>query len=199
MNIRIISRNTLVLASALSPLAAARTAITPTLTHHLNRRSMSDSSKAKPESEWQAVLSREQVRRISCSLFILMLMRLSLQFRVLRGKGTEAPGTGKYDKWSKEGVYSCAGCGTPLYKSTTKFDSGCGWPAFFDGTLPRRHHRLFACMLNRPHPMTVTSHSRRCRSPNRQQPRRARDRDHLQRLWRALGPRFQRRRFPYAQ
>lgn len=70
-----------------------------------------------------------------------MFMRRSLQFRVLRGKGTEAPGTGKYDKWSKEGVYSCAGCGTPLYKSTTKFDSGCGWPAFFDGTLPRRHHR----------------------------------------------------------
>lgn len=141
MNIRIFSRNTLVLASALSPLAAARTATIPTLTHHLNRRSMSDSSKAKPESEWQAVLSREQVRRVSCSLLRLMLMGRSPQFRVLRGKGTEAPGTGKYDKWSKEGVYSCAGCGTPLYKSTTKFDSGCGWPAFFDGTLPRRHHR----------------------------------------------------------
>lgn len=54
-------------------------------------------------------------------------------------------------------------------------------------------------MLNRHHPMTVTSHPRRCRSPNRQEPHRACDRDHLQRMWRAFRPRFQRRRFPYAQ
>lgn len=43
------------------------------------------------------------------------------------------PGTGEYNKLYDEGIYTCAGCGTPLYKSTTKFDSGCGWPAFFDG------------------------------------------------------------------
>jgi hypothetical protein len=43
------------------------------------------------------------------------------------------PGTGKYNKTKDEGVYDCAACGTPLYKSTTKFDSGCGWPAFFEG------------------------------------------------------------------
>jgi len=43
------------------------------------------------------------------------------------------PGTGEYNKTKDEGVYECAGCGTPLYKSTTKFDSGCGWPAFFEG------------------------------------------------------------------
>ncbi|MBA0740689.1 hypothetical protein Gogos_013881 [Gossypium gossypioides] len=42
-------------------------------------------------------------------------------------------GTGEYDKFFQEGVYNCAGCGTPLYKSTTKFNSGCGWPAFFEG------------------------------------------------------------------
>lgn len=42
-------------------------------------------------------------------------------------------GTGEYDKVFSDGVYTCAGCGTPLYKSTTKFDSGCGWPAFYEG------------------------------------------------------------------
>ncbi|CAK8577909.1 unnamed protein product [Lathyrus sativus] len=68
----------------------------------------------KSEQEWQAILSPEQ-------------------FRILRQKGTEYPGTGEYDKFFEEGVYSCAGCKTPLYKSTTKFNSGCGWPAFYEG------------------------------------------------------------------
>ncbi|GAB2211206.1 hypothetical protein Drorol1_Dr00016498, partial [Drosera rotundifolia] len=45
------------------------------------------------------------------------------------------PGTGEYDKFFQEGIYTCAGCGTPLYRSTTKFNSGCGWPAFFEGLL----------------------------------------------------------------
>ncbi|KAI5788121.1 peptide methionine sulfoxide reductase B3 [Pyronema domesticum] len=68
----------------------------------------------KSESEWRAVLSPEQ-------------------FRILREKGTERPGTGEYDKKMDPGVYTCAGCDAPLYKSTTKFSSGCGWPAFFEG------------------------------------------------------------------
>ncbi|XP_004248787.1 peptide methionine sulfoxide reductase B5 isoform X1 [Solanum lycopersicum] len=68
----------------------------------------------KSEEDWRAILSPEQ-------------------FRILRQKGTEYPGTGEYDKFSGEGVYQCAGCSTPLYKSTAKFNSGCGWPAFFEG------------------------------------------------------------------
>jgi methionine-R-sulfoxide reductase len=74
---------------------------------------MSDDSKTKSDNEWRAILSPEQ-------------------FRVLRQKGTEAAGTGEYEKTKDAGVYACAACNTPLYKSTTKFDSGCGWPAFYD-------------------------------------------------------------------
>lgn len=61
------------------------------------------------------------------------LVGFTMQFRILREKGTEAAGTGEYEHFKEEGVYSCAGCGTPLYRSTTKFNSGCGWPSFFDG------------------------------------------------------------------
>ncbi|KUI69220.1 Peptide methionine sulfoxide reductase B2, chloroplastic [Cytospora mali] len=68
----------------------------------------------KSDDEWRAVLNKEQ-------------------FRILREKGTEAPGSGTYDKhYPSEGVYTCAGCNTPLYKASHKFSSGCGWPAYFD-------------------------------------------------------------------
>ncbi|KAI0514913.1 methionine-R-sulfoxide reductase B2 [Xylaria bambusicola] len=64
--------------------------------------------------EWRAVLSKEQ-------------------FRILREKGTEAPGSHKFDKFFAEsGVYTCAGCNAPLYMASQKFKSGCGWPAYFD-------------------------------------------------------------------
>ena len=43
------------------------------------------------------------------------------------------PGTGKYNKHYETGVYQCGGCGADLYTSTSKFDSGCGWPAFYEG------------------------------------------------------------------
>ncbi|KAJ3358138.1 Peptide methionine sulfoxide reductase B2, chloroplastic [Allomyces javanicus] len=66
------------------------------------------------------------------------------EFLVLRRGGTELPGAGEYVKHTADGVYHCAGCDAPLYKSTTKFDSGCGWPAFFDavpGAVTRREDR----------------------------------------------------------
>ena len=52
--------------------------------------------------------------------------------RVIIHKGTEAPFTGKYDKFSETGTYVCKRCGSPLYRSTDKFDAHCGWPAFDD-------------------------------------------------------------------
>jgi peptide methionine sulfoxide reductase msrA/msrB len=52
--------------------------------------------------------------------------------RVIVHKGTEAPFTGKYDKFSENGTYVCKRCGAALYHSTDKFDAHCGWPAFDD-------------------------------------------------------------------
>ena len=66
----------------------------------------------RTEKEWRKTLTREQ-------------------FRVLRGKGTEAPFRNKYDKHFKPGAYACAACGQELFTSDTKFNSGCGWPAFY--------------------------------------------------------------------
>ena len=65
----------------------------------------------KSESEWRKELT-------------------PMQYAVLREKATERAFTGEYDHSFDPGTYVCAGCGTPLFESDAKFDSGCGWPAF---------------------------------------------------------------------
>jgi peptide-methionine (R)-S-oxide reductase len=53
------------------------------------------------------------------------------QYEVLRQKGTEPAFTGKYAHSKDQGTYVCAGCGAPLFDSNTKFESGTGWPSFY--------------------------------------------------------------------
>lgn len=60
--------------------------------------------------------------------------------RVIISKGTEAPFSGEYDNFYKDGTYICRRCNNPLYSAKTKFDAHCGWPAFddhFKGTVKK--------------------------------------------------------------
>ena len=67
----------------------------------------------KTDKEWKETLSKEA-------------------YHILRKKGTERPFTGKLLHNKEKGTYHCAGCGNTLFSSDTKFDSGSGWPSFWD-------------------------------------------------------------------
>src|ERR1044071_5444578 len=53
-------------------------------------------------------------------------------YQIARLKGTERPWTSKFEASNEVGTYYCAACGNPLFKSDTKFESGCGWPRFYE-------------------------------------------------------------------
>lgn len=55
----------------------------------------------------------------------------SERYFVLRGKGTERAFTGKYNTYKNRGIYKCGACGEPIFSSDTKYDSGSGWPSFY--------------------------------------------------------------------
>lgn len=67
----------------------------------------------KSDDEWKSLLTPEQ-------------------YEVLRNKGTEYAFTGEFYNNKQKGMYSCAGCGNELFESDTKYNSGCGWPSFFE-------------------------------------------------------------------
>ncbi len=71
----------------------------------------------KTDAEWEKVLSPEQ-------------------YEITRRAGTEPPFANKYDKWPEKGLYRCICCGTALFSSDTKFDSGTGWPSFWAPIAP---------------------------------------------------------------
>ena len=71
----------------------------------------------KTNEEWRETLTKEQ-------------------YAVLREAATERPWTGELLDESRAGLYTCAACGAELFKSGTKFDSGCGWPSFYESVRP---------------------------------------------------------------
>ena len=95
----------------------------------------------RTEAEWRAMLT-------------------DLEYRVMREEGTERSGTSPLDKNYADGTYLCRGCDLPLYASDTKYDSGTGWPSFYEslpnaiGTKPDR--KLFT--------VRTECHCRRCGS-----------------------------------
>ena len=58
------------------------------------------------------------------------------QYYVTRHRGTEPPFTGEYESTETPGIYKCVCCGNVLFRSDTKFHSGCGWPSFYDPAAP---------------------------------------------------------------
>ncbi len=73
----------------------------------------------KSEDEWRRQLTPEQ-------------------YHILREKGTERAFTGEYAHSKENGVYRCAACGEELFSSDTKYDSGSGWPSFYEPAAPER-------------------------------------------------------------
>ncbi|HEX9740523.1 MAG TPA: peptide-methionine (R)-S-oxide reductase MsrB [Ignavibacteriaceae bacterium] len=104
-------------------IAAYLTKQLPANSYTSSNQIMSDSTKnmqgknmedkiVKTEEEWKKELTPEE-------------------YRVLREKGTERAFTGEYDHFFEKGIYKCAACGNELFSSEHKYDSGCGWPAYW--------------------------------------------------------------------
>jgi peptide-methionine (R)-S-oxide reductase len=93
----------------------------------------------KTDDEWQETLSPKQ-------------------YRVLRQHGTEPPGSSELNREKRTGTFTCAGCGQPLFSSDTKYESGSGWPSFYE-PMPD----AVETTEDRSHFMTRTEvHCRRC-------------------------------------
>ncbi len=83
------------------------------------------------------------------------------QYRVMREHGTEAPFSGRYADCKTPGTYVCAACGNPLFSSSAKFDSGTGWPSYYEAI----NDHAVAETVDHSHGMTRTEvHCAKCQS-----------------------------------
>ena len=100
----------------------------------LERRSSEPAGAAPPDLDFPVQKTEEEWRRVLPPE----------RFRILRGHATERPFSSPLDHETRRGTFVCAGCGHPLFASTTKFDSGTGWPSFWaplDGAIGTRIDR----------------------------------------------------------
>jgi peptide-methionine (R)-S-oxide reductase len=85
----------------------------------------------------------------------------SAQYRILRNEGTELPYRNEYNSVYKDGIYTCAACGNPLFHSDTKYDSRTGWPSFWEPI----HAEALGEKIDRSFFMTrIETHCARCKS-----------------------------------
>lgn len=101
----------MILASSCSQKSVHQQTTVPS-TPPVERNSIMNDKIQKTDAEWKAELTPKQ-------------------YYILREKGTERAFTGKYWNTKTPGIYVCAGCGQPLFQSETKYNSGCGWPSFY--------------------------------------------------------------------
>lgn len=98
-------------------------------------RSQTDSSNAKVNSKMNkenTLYSRTDTTPVSIADDEWKKILPREVYHIAREKGTELPWSSKFEKFSEVGTYYCAVCGNALFKSDTKFESGCGWPSFYE-------------------------------------------------------------------
>lgn len=103
------------------------------VTCHIPEFTLKPQKIVKTEEEWKKQLTK-------------------MQYEVTRNKATEPPFSGKYDKFFEKGTYKCVACGNVLFSSEAKFDSGCGWPSFYEATADEKIDKK----IDRSHGMVRT-------------------------------------------
>jgi peptide-methionine (R)-S-oxide reductase len=92
---------------------------------------MSEVKQTGPQKEGNPVYSKTDSGKVTLSEDEWKKILPADVFYIARQKGTERPWTSKFEKFDEAGTYYCAACGNALFKSDTKFESGCGWPSFY--------------------------------------------------------------------
>src|SRR6478672_1317091 len=97
-------------------------------------QSSSTNQKTKMETEKKdnTVYSRTDTNKVNITEDEWKKILPSQVYSIARQKGTEPAWSSKFENFKEVGTYYCAACGNPLFRSDTKFESGCGWPSFYE-------------------------------------------------------------------